>query len=157
MGLFIAGLMSGIIITIFLVVVLIPKQIFLVDKSNFSFEETTQKIVELTSENEWSMPHHYNLQETMKKHGFEVEPVKVFSVCKPEIAHQILGRGHERIVSALMPCRLAVYESKDGKTYISRLNAGLFSKFLGKNIKKAMVEASIDNEKILESLISNYE
>lgn len=30
-------------------------------------------------------------------------------------------------ISAMMPCRVAVYEKADGKTYISRINPGLFA------------------------------
>ena len=74
-------------------------------------------IIESTKENQWAMPHHYDLQATMQKHGFTVKPVKVFSICKPDIAVRILDNDTDKHVSAMMPCRVAVYEKSDGKKY----------------------------------------
>jgi uncharacterized protein (DUF302 family) len=34
-------------------------------------------------------------------------------------------------ISAMMSCRIAIYEKTDEKTSISRSNAGLFAKLLG--------------------------
>jgi uncharacterized protein (DUF302 family) len=89
----------------------------------------------------------------MKKHGFDVNPVKVFSMCHPGHANKILSSNDERLVSALMPCRVAIYETKDGKTHISRLNAALFSKLLSRNIKNIMGQVASENEIILEPVI----
>ncbi len=152
-SMFILGLIVGIALTVIMAVVILPKQMFLVDESNFSFDETVQVIEKSVSEYKWSMPNQYDLQATMKKHGFDVRPVKVFSICKPSLANQILGGNEERFVSALMPCRVAVYEAKDGKVYVSRMNAGLVSSVLGKKIKKVMAEAGNENEAILASVI----
>ncbi len=155
MVMFIIGLISGIILTAIAVAVILPRQMFLENESKLSFNETTEKLVELTAENKWSMPHQYDLQATMKKNGFDVMPVKVFSMCQAQHASKILGSNEERLVSALMPCRVAVYERKNGKTYISRLNAGLFSKFMGKKVKGIMGEVAIENEQILSPIIKN--
>ncbi len=150
---FIFGLIVGIALTVIFAMLVIPKQMFLVDESKYSFDETVEQIEKSVSENKWSMPNQYDLQATMKKHGFDVNPVKVFSICKPSIANEILGGSEERYVSALMPCRIAVYEKKDGKVYISRMNAGLIAKVLGKKINTVMAEASTENELILASVI----
>ena len=150
---FIFGLIVGIALTVILAVLVIPKQMFLVDESKYAFDETVEQIEKSVSEHKWSMPNQYDLQATMKKNGFDVSPVKVFSICKPSIANEILGGNEERYVSALMPCRIAVYEKKDGKVYISRMNAGLIAKVLGKKINSVMAEASTENELILASVI----
>jgi len=127
---------------------------FIVHESKMSFDETVDAITKSAEEQKWSMPHLYDLQATMKKHGFEVNPVKVFSLCKPAHAHEILGDDNVREVSALMPCRVAVYE-KNGKTYVSMLNAGLFSKFMGSKVKSVMGAASNENLQILAPVIKN--
>lgn len=149
---FIAGLFVGVIATVLIIVVMLPKQMFVVHESKLDFDETVETITQSAKDNEWSMPHQYDLQATMKKHNLEVNPVKVFSLCKPEHAYQILNSDEVRSVSALMPCRVAVYE-KDGKTYVSMLNAGLFSKFMGKKVSSVMGAASAENEQILEPVI----
>lgn len=149
---FLTGLIAGIAVTIVAIVVILPKQMFVVNESKLDFDATVEAIASSATENKWSMPHQYDLQATMKKHGFDVQPVKVFSLCKPEHAYKILGSNEERLVSALMPCRVAVFE-KDGKTYVSMLNAGLFSKFMGKKVSNVMGEASAENKQILAPVI----
>lgn len=149
---FIIGLIAGVAITVVAIVVILPKQMFVVQESKLGFDETIETITQSVKDNEWSMPHLYDLQATMKKHGFDVKPVKVFSLCKPEHAYQILNNDDVRVVSALMPCRVAVYE-KGGKTYVSMLNAGLFSKFMGKKVSSVMGAASDENIQILAPVI----
>lgn len=151
---FLTGLIVGIVITVVTILVVLPKQMFVVHESKMSFDETVDAITASVAENKWSMPHQYDLQATMKKHGFEVKPVKIFSLCKPEHAYQILSLKEERLASALMPCRIAVYE-KEGKTFVSMLNSGLFSKFMGSKIKEVMGAASQENKKILAPVIKN--
>jgi uncharacterized protein (DUF302 family) len=149
---FLAGLLLGIVVTLVVLMVVLPKQMFIVNESKLDFDATVETITQSVKENEWSMPHQYDLQATMKKHGFDVNPVKVFSLCKPEHAYKILNSDDERLVSALMPCRVAVYE-KGGKTYVSMLNSGLFSKFMGKKVKDVMGAATTENKEILAPVI----
>ena len=151
---FLSGLIVGVVITVLAIVVVLPKQMFVVHESKLGFDETVEAITASASNNKWSMPHQYDLQATMKKHGFDVQPVKVFSLCKPEHAYEVLKGNNERLASALMPCRIAVYE-KDGKTFISMLNSGLFSKFMGATIKEVMGAASKGNKLIIAPVIRN--
>ncbi len=151
---FLTGLISGLILAIFIALLLAPKMMFTVSESKYDFEKTAELIIESTKENQWSMPHQYDLQATMDKHGLSVKPVKVFSICKPDIAYRILGSDSDRHVSAMMPCRVAIYEKSNGKTYVARMNAGLLSKLLGGNVKAVMGDAGDDSEKILEPLFN---
>ena len=148
---FVGIIVGGLMVTV-VVVVILPKQMFVVKESKLNFDETVDAIVQSAKEQKWNMPHQYDLQATMKKHGFSVKPVKVFSLCKPEHAYKILSSENERAVSALMPCRVAVYE-KGGKTYVSMLNSGLFSKFMGKKVSEVMSAASAENQQILTPVI----
>ena len=150
---FIVGLLSGVLLMVVIAIVVIPKLLFIENESQFGFEETVSLLSSETTKHQWAMPHQYDLQETMKKHGFEVNPVKVFSVCKPDLANRILGSDDERLVAAMMPCRIAVYQKNNGKTYLSRMNAGLFSKLTGRKPGKVMAEAGTGSEKILLQII----
>ena len=151
-SLFLSGLIAGIVIVILLIVIILPKQMFVVHESKLGFDATVEAIASSAKENKWSMPYSYDLQATMKKHGFDVNPVKVFSLCKPEHAYEILSSNEERLASAMMPCRIAVYE-KEGKTYVSMLNSGLFSKLMGNKIRTVMGAAASENALILEPVI----
>ncbi len=149
---FLAGLLTGLVITLFAIIVMVPKQMFIVNESKLDFNATVKTIEQSAKENKWSIPHHYDLQATLDKHGFEVNPVHVYSICKPDLANKILGSDEERLVSAMMPCRVAVYE-KGGKTYVSVLNSGFFSKFMGKKIKAVMGDASNETMQILAPVV----
>lgn len=127
---------------------------FIEYESNLDFNSTIEAITASAEKNKWSVPHIYDLQATMKKHNYEVESVKVFSLCKPEHAFQILSGNDERVASALMPCRVSVYQ-KNGKTHVSMINAGFLSKFMGKKIKDIMDAASEENKLILSPVIKN--
>ena len=87
---FLIGLIVGIVITVLAIVVVLPKQMFVVHESKLGFDQTVETIAASAADNKWSMPYLYDLQATMKKHGFEVKPVKVFSLCKPEHALKFL-------------------------------------------------------------------
>jgi len=149
---FIIGLFVGIALTVALIVLVLPKQMFVVNESKYGFNETIEAIEKSATENNWGIPHKYDLQATLKGKGFDVKPVSVFSLCKPDHAFKILGSDEERLVSALMPCRVAVYE-KEGKTYVSMLNSGLFSKFMGRKVKDVMGDASEENKQILAPVV----
>jgi len=150
---FLAGVIAGILISLALVFLAAPKLMFSVSESKYDFATTKAMIEEATPANKWSMPHQYDLQATLGKHGFDVKPVQVFSICKPDIAVKILGDDSKRHISAMMPCRVAVYEKADGKTYIARMNAGLLAKLLGSEVNAIMGEAETGSEKILEEII----
>ncbi len=151
-SMFLAGLITGIIIAVIAVVMIVPKQMFIVNESKLDFQATVEAIEKSAGEAKWSIPHHYDLQATLKKHGLDVNPVHVYSICKPSLAYKILGSDEERLVSAMMPCRLAVYE-KGGKTYVSILNSGFFSKFMSKKIKDVMGDASAETFSILAPIV----
>jgi uncharacterized protein (DUF302 family) len=149
---FLAGLIVGIAVTIISILVILPKQMFIVKESKYNLNETIEALEKSAAENKWGIPHQYDLQAILKGKGFEVQPVNVLSLCKPEHAYQILSSNEGRLVAALMPCRVAVYE-ENGKTYVSMLNSGLFSKFMGKKVNTVMGAASSENEEILAPVI----
>lgn len=151
---FITGLIAGIALTVAAIMFILPNYMFVVKQSSLGFNQTIQAIEKSAADNQWGIPFKYDLQATLKGKGFEVQPVNVISLCKPAFANEILSDNNERLVSALMPCRVAVYE-KNGETYISMLNAALFAKFLNKKSKQVMIQASEENEKILAPIIKN--
>lgn len=150
---FIVGLLSGIIISGLVVYFSFSKLMFSVSESKYNFEQTAEILTESVKENNWNLSYQYDLQQTMAKHGHEVKQVKVFSICKPDIAIRVLGTDNDRHISAMMPCRVAIYEKADGKTYIARMNAGLFSILLGGNATAVMGDAGSGSENILKSVI----
>ena len=101
----------------------------------------------------WKIPHVNDLQATMHKFGKEVRQVKVYEICQPDHAFKILSQDDERIVSSLMPCRVAIYEKSDGSVYVSRMNSGLLSRPMNKIIRSTMSDAAAETEQILADII----
>jgi len=126
---------------------------FLENESKYNFAETVEKLTAEIERKTWKVSAVHDLQETLKKNGTEVLPVKVFAICHPKHSSKILLKDDERIVSTLMPCRVSVYEKSDGKTYISRMNSGVLAKSFGGIIEEVMIASTNDVEEMLSSFI----
>ena len=150
---FFIGLLTGIVVFGLFFVFIIPKMLFSVNESKYDFDQTVELFTESTKNKSWKMPYQYDLQQIMANNGFEVNPVKVFSICKPDIAVQLLNNDKDRHIAAIMPCRIAIYQNTNGKTYISRLNAGLFAKLLGGKASTVMGVAGDGSEYILKTVV----
>lgn len=150
----IIGLAAGILIGGVILFLLSPSFMLKESKSSYDFETTTAKLQASIDEMGWKTPHVHDLQETLRKFEKDVRKVKVFEICNPDHAYNILNRSDERIVSNLMPCRIAVYEKEDGSVWLSRMNAGLVSKPMKKTIRTTMSVAARETEEIIEMVIA---
>ena len=117
------------------------------------FKSTVDRISKEVVNKSWSIMHIYDLQETLKKHGKEVLPATVLSICQPKHSSRILEKDTERIVSTMMPCRISVYEKNDGKCYISRINPSIMTPFYGGIIEEVMSESAHEVEEIIEQVL----
>lgn len=125
---------------------------FFENRSKYGFEETINQLTELVPENEWKIIQILDLQETMRKNGKDVLPVKVVEMCKPDYAYQLLSEDSQRIYSNMMPCRVSVYEKSDGNTYISRMNSAMFAEQIGGVMQGVMSNAFDDVEKMIKKI-----
>ncbi len=125
---------------------------FIENESIYSFEETVQKMTDSILSIGWKVSHIHDLQETLRKNNLEVLPIKVLELCKPTYSVRLLERDEERLYSSLMPCRISVYETSDGKTKISRMDSGVMAAQIGGIVFEVMQKAYSDIESILEPL-----
>ena len=126
--------------------------ILLENESRFGFDESVGKLTELITAKGWKVTVTHDLQETMKKNGKSVLPVKVIELCNPGYAYQILNEDIYRSVSPMLPCRIAVYEKTDGKTYISRMNAPAFAALIGGEAEQTILNAYHDAEEMIKEI-----
>jgi uncharacterized protein (DUF302 family) len=127
--------------------------LFFENQSRFGFDETVEKLKTEVEKKTWKLTATHDLQQTMKTHGKEVLPVKVFAVCHPKHSSLILEKDEERIVSCMMPCRISVYAKSDGKTYISRINAAPMAKAYGGLVEEVMTASAKEIEEMIEGLV----
>lgn len=148
------GFVLGLIVAFVVVYKAAPGMMLLEDESKYkSFEATVAAFEQSVKDHNWKLPATHDLQKTMAKYGKDVKAVKVFELCHPDHAGKILKESEERIVSTMMPCRVAIYEKQDGKVYISRMNSGMMAGTMGGLISEVMDDAAKENEEILDAII----
>lgn len=125
--------------------------IMLESQSKLSFSETIDELSKVIVAKGWKITTIHDLQETMKKNGKEVLPVKVMEICNPGLAYQILSKDHLREVSPMLPCRISVYQKADGKTYVSRMNAAAFTALLDPDAAKTVTQAFAEAEDFIRT------
>ncbi|SRR6056297_2505985 len=150
---FLIGIVTGVVITFLVVFFASPSLMIHEDKSTYDFSTTVTELEKSAAEAGWKIPNVNDLQATLHKFGKDVRQVKVLSLCHPEHAYRVLSQDDERIVSSLMPCRVAVYEKSDGSVHVSRLNSGLMSRPMSKVIRQTMSDAAVETEEILQAVI----
>lgn len=143
------GVFSGLVIGLLAAYLIFPSLMFREDKYSTDFDETVAKMEQAIEAQGWKTPAIHDLQATMQKFGHDVRKVKVLEICNPDLAYQVLNHSEERIVSSMMPCRIAIYEKEDGSIWISRMNSGFLSKPMSPVIRKTMSAASAGVEEII--------
>jgi len=147
------GFITGALLTFLVIFLGSPSIIMKESRSKYNFETTLEELRKVVEEKGWKLPCEHDLKATMAKFNFQVNDVAVLEICNPSYANNILSQDDERIVSSLMPCRIAVYEKSNGLVYISRMNSGLLSKPMNRIIRRTMTAASKDTEVILNRVI----
>lgn len=128
-------------------------ELFMESGSKFGFEETVTKLSEEVNAKGWKVLVTHNLQESLKKNGYEVLPVKIMEICNPKHSVRLLELDNERIYSNMMPCRISVYEKSDGKTYISRMNSGMLAVQIGGIVEEIINSATNDMEEMIKVVL----
>jgi len=121
-------------------------------QSRFNITETIDILSKTIIEKGWKITIVHDLQETMKKNGREVLPVKVMEICNPGLAFRILSKDELRDASPMLPCRISVYGKSDGFTYIARMNAPAFAGMLHEDAAKTVIQAFNEAEEFLKEV-----
>jgi len=120
--------------------------------SRHGFAETVKRIEAAAKRGGWKLPNSFDMQASMKKHGHQVPRVTVLSLCKPDLAVKVLGSDRHRHLSAMMPCRLSIYE-KQGKTHVARLNVAAVAGQLDAEAARVMTAAGQGMERIIAAAL----
>jgi len=125
---------------------------FFENRSRYGFDETINRLSEIVPENGWKVIQILDLQETMRKNGKEVLPVKVIELCKPDYAYRLLSDDALRIYANMMPCRISIYQKTDGQTYVSRMNSEMLAAQIGGVVQEVMSGAFTDAEDFIKKI-----
>jgi len=97
----------------------------------------------------WSVLNTTNMSGVLAERGFNVLPVLIFDLCSGKYAAQILARNEFRFISSLMPCRVSLYQTSDGKVFISRMNAAAFAPMMPAELGRVLLQSSSEIEAII--------
>ncbi|MBC8385001.1 MAG: DUF302 domain-containing protein [Candidatus Cloacimonetes bacterium] len=157
---FTIGLVIGIVIGLIgmgiLVWKLMPQKMLNVVQSKYDFEETVSLLQEASYANGWEVLHVYDIGDCLFNDGYHEQMlrVNVISICQSEYSYNILQDDENKRIAAIMPCRIGVYEDREGDVYITRMNIGLMSKMFGGLIEEIMNYVAEDDAKIIENIIA---
>ena len=133
----------GAVVTAFVGFKMLPGLMITEIPSPLGFEETIEKVKENAKEMGWKVPKSWkinfqkNLQKVVK---VDIGPNQVMGMCEPQAAADILIHDELKQLSVMMPCKYAVYQKSDGKTYISVMNMDLLGTAFGDVVKGITTE-----------------
>ncbi len=148
------ALALGIVLTLVVVYFSMPSAMMLEDESSYSFDETVERFEAEVADAGWSVVVTHDMQEILEGHGHDVAAVKIFELCSSRYSAEVLAVDEARTISPMMPCRVSIYETTTGETYISRMNSQLMAKPFGGVIARVMDTAAVETEEIIEAVLS---
>lgn len=146
------GILSGIVITLLFITLSGYSLLFEEKVSLYGFEETAALLEKSAKEHQWRIPAVHDMQKTMQSIDKTVLSEQIFELCKPEYAYEVVRNDEERIASTILPCRVAIYEKSDGKTYVSLMNMKLIERLMKSTLSDMMKKASTEIDEIIEPL-----
>ncbi len=130
-----------------------PSLMMMEDESKYTFDKTVEQFEAEVKAANWKVAGIHDMQKVLEGFGHNVRAVKIYELCSSKYSAVILEKDDERIVSPLMPCRVAIYEKSNGKTYITRMNSTLMAKPFGGLIDEVMQKAAGETEVFITKLL----
>ncbi len=149
-----SGVVIGVVLTALVGFLSAPTAMITETPSTMSYQETVDTIIATAEEMNWKIPATHEIHNSVSRGGYDVDKVTVIELCNVDLAGEILTGDDNRIVSSMMPCRVAVYETSNGEVIVSRMNTGLMSSVFGGKVQSVMAEATNQTEIILGSVLN---
>ena len=121
--------------------------------SPLGFEETLTQLEQNAKALGWKVPKKWKVdfQRNLKKvTGTDIGRNSVLKMCAPDAAVPLLVKDEFKMLSALMPCTIAVYEKSDGKTYIAMMNLRVMGMMYGAEVADMAERLAPQMDQMLE-------
>jgi len=121
-------------------------------KSKLGFEETISTIKSNAEKRGWKVGAVQDMQARMREAGAkDAKRMKVIELC-PAGANEKVAKAAGGKAPPL-PCRATVFDGKDGKLYVMRMNLTNLAKTLQGDLAKAMAEVGAEEEALYKSIL----
>jgi uncharacterized protein (DUF302 family) len=121
--------------------------------SPYSFDETVSRVTTAAKAAGWKVPAVGRIDESLARAGKQIRPVAIVNLCNPEHAERLLKGDQWRAASAIMPCRVSVYETSAG-VMLAMLHPDFLMRSLSGEIKEVIGHAAAENSAIVEEAVS---
>jgi uncharacterized protein (DUF302 family) len=146
------GVLIGVVLALVVIRVFASQVLIRHDGIALPQDRAVEAILDAAAARGWSVPTVHHLHEGSGKMGQGARGASVVELCRPDYAASLLESDDGRAVIAMMPCRLAVYETARGAVVISRVNVAFLGWLFGGPARKVMARASLASEEIVASL-----
>ena len=147
------GFIIGSVVTVYAMTHLMKGRMVEVMESNMSVEETVTTLETNAKAVGWKVPKIYDMQKSLSDEGYDIAPMKVLSICKPQYAYNILSDDNRTNISALMPCRVSVFETGDGRVWIARMNGTIAGRVFGGVVADMMTKVSDEQDAMFKGVL----
>ncbi|MEW6119775.1 MAG: DUF302 domain-containing protein [Pseudomonadota bacterium] len=97
-------------------------------KSRLGYKETIAALQDAARKRGWEVGPAMDMQQAMLKAGQkDARPFTMLTMCKKDLAENLLKAQMANKAMPFAPCRLSVFEGTDGKTYIAKPNTEMMA------------------------------
>lgn len=121
--------------------------------SPYSFDETVKRVSDTAKEAGWKVPAVGRIDINLAKAGKTIRPVAIVNLCNPDHAERLLKEDSGRVASAIMPCRVSVYETSNG-VGLAMLDPDFLAAHLSGLIGQVIAQAARENAAIIQQAIA---
>ncbi|MFH0951562.1 MAG: DUF302 domain-containing protein [bacterium] len=113
------------------------------------FNEAVQSVQDEIAKAGMSVLHIHDVQQTLAKKNFSMEPFKIIEFCNAKFANEFLNI--DMMIGLCLPCKINVY-IKDGQTVISGMRPIILSQFFP---QADLGERPKEIDQIIQDIINN--
>ena len=129
-------------------------EMFLLDTSPKSLSETRTAFEAEVKAAGWGILNTLDMAAILAKKGHRLKPVLVMEACSGKYSAQLLAEDRNRYIAPMIPCRVALYETEDGKVVISRMNAKAMAAMMTPEVAKVVAQSGEEMEDIIAKTLS---
>jgi uncharacterized protein (DUF302 family) len=129
-----------------------PRDMFIESQSPLNFADTIAAIKAEVGSMGWSVLVAHDMSAILAKKGHTIAPLVILELCSGKYSVALVKKDETRYVSSLIPCRLSVYETSDGKVIISRMNTTVMGAMMEPAVADVMKKAGADLETIIAKI-----
>ena len=118
-------------------------------RSRLDFDATLAALIAAAEKRGWKKDQVHDTQAAMKQAGVaDSQRMKVVMICPPGFNDKLAKASQGKLPPH--PCRFTVFEGRDSKTYVVRMNSTLFAQGLQGEAGKLMSDIAAEEEAILK-------